>query len=207
MFTLYFAPHTCALATHIALRDAGAQFELRRVSFKANEQQSAGYLAINPKGRVPTLITPDGALTETPAMLAYIAQMFPKQGLAPLDNPFAFAKLQEFNCYLCSTLHVAHAHRMRGHRWADEASSFADMQRKVPKSVSACYDLIERELLAGPWVFGDDYSIADPYLFTLAQWMEADGVEPSRFPKVAAHRARVAALGNVQAAIGAELAD
>jgi glutathione S-transferase len=80
--------------------------------------------------------TPRGILTETPAPLAYIAQSLPEARLAPLDEPFAFAQLQAFNSYLCSTLHVAHAHRRRGHRWPDEPASFADMQRKVPRSVS-----------------------------------------------------------------------
>jgi glutathione S-transferase len=137
LFTLYYAPHTCALATHIASRDAAASYELKRIAFGKTEQQSAAYLTVNPKGRVPAMVTPRGILTETPAMLAFIAQSFPQAGLAPLDDPFAFAELQAFNSYLCSTLHVAHAHRMRGYCWADEAASFADMLRKVPKSVAA----------------------------------------------------------------------
>jgi glutathione S-transferase len=126
--------------------------------------------------------------------------------LAPPEDPYAFAELQSFNSYLCSTLHVAHAHRMRGHRWADDPSSFADMQRKVPKSVGACYDMIETRMLKGPWVMGSTYTIADPYLFTLAQWLEEDGVDPARIPKVMDHRARMAARPNVRKAIAEELA-
>jgi glutathione S-transferase len=137
-------------------------------------------------------------------MLAFIAQSFPEARLAPLDDPFAFAELQAFNGYLCSTLHVAHAHRMRGHRWADETASFADMQRKVPRSVGACYDLIETRMLRGPWAMGDAYTIADPYLFTLAQWLEDDGVDPARIPRVIEHRARVASRVNVKKAIAEE---
>ena len=206
MFTLYFAAHTCALASHIALRDAGAEFALSRIDFAKSEQQSQAFLKINPKARVPALVTPRGILTETPAMLAFIAQSFPKARLAPLDDAFAFAELQAFNSYLCATLHVAHAHRMRGYRWADEASSFADMQRKVPQSVGACFALIESEMFKGPWVMGEAYTIADPYLFTIAQWMEADGVDPTRYPKVHDHRTRMQARANVQAAIAAETA-
>src|SRR5215475_8655206 len=110
MFTFYFAPNTCALATHIALKDAGADYQLKRLDFSKAEQQSPDYLRINPKGRVPAMVTPRGILTETPAMLAFIAQSFPEARLAPLDDPFAFAQLQAFNSYLCATLHVAHAH-------------------------------------------------------------------------------------------------
>ena len=205
MLTLYYAPHTCALASHIALEEAGADYAAVRISFADEQQRSPAYLAINPKGRVPALVTGRGILTETPAMLGFIAQSFPQAGLMPLDDPFAFAKAQEFNAYLCATLHVAHSHRMRGHRWADDAAAIAAMQRKVPEAVGACFDLIERHMLAGPWVMGESYSVCDPYLFTIAQWMEADGVDPARFPKVAAHRSRVAARPATRRSIEAEL--
>jgi len=88
MFKLYFAPGTCALASHIALAEAGAAYTTVKLDFKANQQNSPEYLAINPKGRVPSLVTDRGVLTETPAMLAYIAQSFPLAKLAPLDDPF-----------------------------------------------------------------------------------------------------------------------
>lgn len=206
MLTLYYAPHTCSLATHIALEDAGADYELRRIDFRTTEQQSTGYLRINPKARVPALATSRGVLTETPAMLVFVAQSYPGAELAPLDDPFAFAELQSFNSYLCSTVHVAHAHRMRGHRWADEQSSFEDMKRKVPQSVGSCFALIEATLLKGPWVMGERYTIADPYLFTLAQWLEADGVDMSRLPRVIEHRARMAERPSVIKVIAQELA-
>ena len=206
MFTLYYTEHTCALASHIVLLDAGADFALKRVDFASVEQQSPAYLQVNPKGRVPALITPRGTLTETPAMLAFIAQSYPAAMLAPLDDPYAFAQVQSFNSYLCSTLHVAHAHRMRGYRWTDDPAAVIAMQKKVPQSVGASFDLIERDYLAGPWVMGETYTIADPYLFTLAQWLEADGVDPARIPRVMAHRARMAVRPNVRAAVAIELA-
>src|SRR6266702_5635838 len=188
MIKLYYAPDTCALASHIALEDAGAEYASVRIDFAREEQRSQNYLAINPKGRVPAMVTDRGILTETPAMLAFIAQSFPRADLAPLEDPFAFAQVQAFNSYLCSTVHVAHAHRMRGHRWADDEAAIAAMRRKVPQSVGACYELIEREMLNEPWVMGSAYTICDPYLFTLAQWMEADGVDPIRLPKLSDHR-------------------
>src|ERR1700738_5018907 len=94
MFKLYDAPGTCALASHIALQEAGATYTTERLDFKTNQQNSPEYLAINPKGRVPSLVTEAGILTETPAMLAFIAQSFPQAKLAPLDDYFAFAQVQ-----------------------------------------------------------------------------------------------------------------
>jgi glutathione S-transferase len=206
MMKLYYEAHTCALASHIALEDASAEYSIQRISFAAHEQRAPEYLAINPKGRVPALITERGILTETPAMLAFIAQSFPEARLAPLDDPFGFAEVQAFNSYLCATLHVAHAHRMRGTRWADDPAAIEAMKRKVPDSVGACYELIENKMLRGPWVMGDSYTICDPYLFTVAQWLEGDGIDPSRFPKVGNHRQRMAERPAVRKAVAEELA-
>jgi glutathione S-transferase len=206
MLQLYYAAHTCSLATHIALEEAGAKYATVPVSFAANEQRGAGYLAVNPKGRVPALVTDRGILTETPAMLAYVAQSFPAAALAPLDDPFAFAQIQAFNSYLCSTVHVAHAHRMRGHRWADDEAAFAAMKRFVPRSVSACFELIEKTMLVRPWVMGETYTICDAYLFTMAQWLEVDGVDLTTIPKVVEHRRRVSERPAVRRALAAELA-
>jgi glutathione S-transferase len=114
--------------------------------------------------------------------------------------------VQAFNSYLCSTVHVAHAHRMRGRRWADDPAAIAAMQRKVPQSVGECFALIERELLAGPWVMGDAYTICDPYLFTLSQWLEADGVDLAKLPRVSEHRARMAEQPVVRRVVAQELA-
>ena len=99
---------------------------------------------------MPALVTDRGVLTETPAILAFVAQSFPQAKLAPLADPFAFARVQAFNSYLCSTVHVAHAHRMRGYRWADDPAAIQAMRRKVPATVGECFELIEREMFAGP---------------------------------------------------------
>jgi len=205
MIKLYYAVNTCALASHVALAEAGAEYSTVRINFAANEQRSPEYLAINPKGRVPAMVTDRGILTETPAMLAFVAQSHPGAGLAPLDDPFAFAQVQAFNSYLCSTVHVAHAHRMRGSRWADDPAAIAEMQRKVPQSVGACFELIEHDMLKGPWVMGEAYTICDPYLFTLASWLEGDGVDLRRLPRVLAHRSRMSERPAVQKAIAEEL--
>jgi glutathione S-transferase len=193
MLTFYYAPNTCALASHIALETAGARYEAVRVSFARQEQRSPEYLRINPKGRVPALVTERGILTETPAILQYIAQSHPQAQLAPLDDAFEMARMNAFNSYLCSTVHVAHAHRGRAYRWADDAAAQEAMKQKVAQNVGDCFELIEREYFVGPWVLGDRYGVSDMYLFTLATWLEGDGVDPARFPKVAAHRERMRA--------------
>ena len=200
MLELYWAPNTISLASMIALNDAGAEHRLSRVDFAAEEQRGAAYTAINPKARVPTLVTPQGRLTETPAILAFIADTHPDARLAP-TGPFAFAQMQAFNCYLCATLHVAHAHRMRGHRWADDPAAWEAMKKKVPQSVGDCFAYVENHALAGPFVMGEHYTVADPYLYTVSRWMEADGLDPSRFPKVRAHREMMATRPSVQKAL------
>jgi glutathione S-transferase len=205
MLKLYYVPNTSALASHIALEEASADFETVRLDFSTEDQKKPAYLAINPAGRVPALVTDDGVITETPAILAFVAQSFPNARLAPLDDPFAFARVQAFNSYLCSTVHVAHAHRMRGYRWVDDPNAIEAMQRKVPEAVGACFQLIERQIAFGPWVMGDTYTICDPYLFTLAQWLEADGVDPARLPKISDHRRRMSERPSVKNALAAEL--
>ena len=180
----YFAPKTVSLASHIALEEASATYEPRPIDFANVQQRSQSYLAVNPKGRVPSLKTDRGIISETPAILMYIAQSFPEAKLAPLSDPYLFAKCQEFNSYLCSTVHVAHAHRVRGARWADDDSAIVAMQKKVQQNMQEYFELIEDKMFTGPWVLGDDYSICDAYLFTIVQWLAGDGVDVKQFQKI-----------------------
>jgi glutathione S-transferase len=203
MLRLYYAPGTCALATHIALEEAGAPYEAVKVDFGAQAQRGAEYLAVNAKGRVPALVTDAGTLTETPALLVYVAQQFPKAELAPAD-PFALAQIQEFNSYLCATVHVAHAHGRRGARWADDAAAHEAMTRKVTANMTECFALIESKFIKGAWVMGERYTIADPYLFTIAAWLESDGVDTGKLPRVLEHRRRMLSRPAVQKAVAAE---
>ncbi|MDA1100042.1 MAG: glutathione S-transferase family protein [Proteobacteria bacterium] len=206
MLTLYYAPHTCALASHIALEEAGADYNCVRVDFDGEEQKQPGYLAINPKARVPSLVTERGILTETPAILIYISQLYPAAKLAPLDDPFELARVQSFNAYLCATVHVAHAHRRRGHRWADDPAAIASMAAKVPQTVAECFRLIESQMFAGPFVMGDRCTVADFYLFTIARWLEGDSVDIAALPKIQAHRERLSRRPGVVKVLAEELA-
>ena len=206
MLKLFHAWGSCSLASLIALEEAGADYELVVMDTAAGHQRKPKYLAVNPKGRVPALVTERGVLTETPAILAYIAQRWPQAGLAPLDDPYAFAQAQAFNSYLCSTVHVAHAHRHRGYRWADSPEALAEMTRKTPETMTACFQLIEDEMLAGPWVLGEAYSVCDAYLFTLGGWLVRASVDIRQFPKVAAHADRVAARPAVRKVLARQAA-
>ena len=187
----YYAPKTISLASHIVLEEAGAKYDLHKVDFASREQRSADYLQVNPKGRVPALETDRGILTETPAILVYLAQSYPRAQLGPMDDFFAFAKLQEFNAWLASTVHVAHAHRVRGERWVDDDAAIAAMQAKVAENMRECFRLIEEQLFVGPWVLGEHYSVCDPYLFTIGLWLEGDGVDIGEFPRLAEHGTQV----------------
>ena len=198
MLELYYARRTCALASHIALEAAGADYKATALDFANAQQRSPEYLAVNPKGRVPALVTERGVLTETPAILLYVAQRFPQAALAPLDDPYELAVMQAVNSYLCSTVHVAHAHKGRGARWADDEAAHESMRRKVAQNMSDCFALIQRDMLRGPWVMGERFSVADPYLFTLTGWLPGDGVAIERFARVAEHHQRMQALPAVQ---------
>lgn len=198
MLTLFYTPNSCALASHLALELSGLQYEARKVDFANNEQRSAAYLKINPKGRVPALVTEHGVLTENPAILTYISQCAPEAQLAPLEDPFAFAQLQSFNSYLASTVHVAHAHRYRGYRWADLPEAIEAMKLKVPHNMRECFRLIDEELLKGPWVLGNKLSVCDLYLFTIGRWLPGDEVDIKEFPRVAEHAARLQDMPAVQ---------
>lgn len=206
MLTFYYVPHTCALATHIALEEAGADYTGLRMNFADEDQKQPDYLAINPKARVPSLVTERGILTETPAILIYLCQLYPAANMAPLDDPFALAQVQSFNAYLCSTVHVAHAHRMRGHRWTDDPDAQAAMRAFVPQSVGEGFQMIEDTMLQGPWVMGADCTVCDFYLFTLAQWLGGDGVDITTLPKIHDHFKHMAERPSVARALAQEFA-
>ncbi len=206
MLKLYYSPGSCARASLIALAESGGDYEISRVDFARNAQRDPDYLAINPKGRVPALATERGILTESVAILSFVAQRFPAARLAPLDDPFALAQMQAFNSYIASTVHVAHAHGRRAYRWSDDPAAHASMQQKVAQNMLECFQLIESSMLQGPWVMGEAYSVADAYLFTLSGWLEDDGVPLAKLPAIQAHHQRVAARPAVQRALAQEAA-
>ena len=188
MLKLYFAPGTIAGAVAITLNEAQVDHDLQRVNFADAEQRTADFLAVNPKGRVPALETPRGILTETSAILEFIAATNPSAKLVP-EDPFDAARMRSAMTYLASTMHVNHAHGMRGSRWADDPTSWEDMKQKVPHTMGESAAFVEEHVMEGPFVLGDTFSLADPYLFVVTTWLPGDGVDIGRYPKLEAfHR-------------------
>ena len=192
MLKLYYAPNACSLAPHIALNEAGAQYEAVAVDTRGGEQKSPAYLAVNPKARVPSLATDRGILTEVPVLLGFIARNFADAKLAPTDG-FDFFQMQSFNTYLASTIHITFAHIFRPERYADSDAAKADMRDKAPKSLFEQFRLVEDQLSDGrDWVHGGQYTVSDPYLYVFARWFERPGTgDIANLPRIKAHRARM----------------
>ncbi|WP_299203854.1 glutathione S-transferase family protein [uncultured Tateyamaria sp.] len=193
---LYYATGTISIAVAIALEEAGLDYDTHQLNFAAGDQQSPDYAKVNPKGRVPALDVDGTILTETGALLDYIAAQAP--ALLPADAIDA-AKARSVMYYLASTMHVNHAHKMRGHRWADQESSWQDMTAKVTETMTASAQFVEDECLTGPFVLGDQFTIADSYLFMVCSWLPGDGVDLAPFPRIRAFMEAMDARDSVKA--------
>ena len=185
MFTLYFASGSSSFAVHIALHEIGVPFEAKPMSFKNNDMRSPEYLALNPEGKVPTLIVDGRPLTEVAAILYYLAKRFPDAELLPRDDVEADAQALSWMSFAASTLHPARRHGL-------------DHAREV-------WEIAERRLGHG-WALGR-YSIADIHLFRL-YWRFANSLKPAPeiFPNLTAHYARMMARPAVQRTIEIETA-
>jgi glutathione S-transferase len=201
---LFYAGGSCALASHIALHEAGAEFEAVKVDLKAGEQKAPEYLAVNPKGRVPALVTRRGTLTENPAILHWIAVAFPNARLAPLGDPWAMAQVLSFNVFLGSSVHPAFAHLFRPGRYAHGEAAAEAMKAKVPEQLGEYFGVVEQQLERGPWVHGEAYTTSDCYLYVFARWLQKPELGPERFPRVRAHLERMQERPAVSRALEAE---
>ncbi|EPJ50831.1 MAG: glutathione S-transferase domain-containing protein [Osedax symbiont Rs2] len=195
----YYTPGTISLAVHIALEMSAADYQAIAIDFSTQEQRSDEFLALNPLGRVPALVTEDGVLTEAPAILNYLAAEYPQAQFATAQDNFLKAKIDSFNSYMCSTVHVAHAHLWRGGGWGDSSSAKDAMAQKVPENMTDCFNLIENSWLQGPWVQGEKFSSSDLYLFVVSRWLSGDSVDLLQFENVNAHQQKMLQLPEVQA--------
>ena len=193
MLTLYFAPGSSSMAAHIALHEVGAMFESKPMSFAKKDMQSPAYLAINPEGKVPTLLIDGRALTEVAGILYYLARTYPAAGLLPTNDVETEARAISWMSFIASTLHPARRHGV-------------DYTKKV-------YGIADARLGEKEWVLGR-YSIADIHLFRLYwRFTKALGFAPDAFPHLAAHHARMMARRavkrtcEIEAGIGYELPD
>jgi len=196
---LYYAPGACSLSTHIVLREAGFDPVLEKVNLRTKELASGGdYSAINPKGYVPAIELDSGELlTEGPAIVQYVADLVPEKRLAPPNGTFSRARLQEWLTFLGTELH-------KNFTPLFNPAASEDMRRAARDLLARRFPIVAAALDGKPYLLGDDYSVADAYLFTILGWTGLVGVDISAWPSLAAFTERVRTRPAVQAALKAE---
>lgn len=194
MLTLYYSPGACAMASHIALEEAGADYELVKIDIRKGEQRTPEYLAINPAGATPALVTDEGVLTENLVILGYVAQTHPEAKLADNESSFNFGRMQAFNGYLAASVHPAVKQALFAKPPLEGQAKAAALQAALAR-----YRLIEETLLKDPWAMGDAYTVADGYLSVFTRWgRQAGFLDRERFPRLNDHLDRVQARPAVQ---------
>jgi glutathione S-transferase len=195
---LYYSPGACALASHIALEESGTAFDLQTVDLRQGEQKTPEFLAINPAGSTPALVTDEGVLTENLVIMAWVARGAPH--LTPAPDSFAFAKMQSFNGFLGSSLHPAIGRVLFARPPLEGEARAAAVELAMSR-----YRLVEDAFFKGPWVMGENYTVADGYLYVFCRWVKAAGLlDADRFPKLNAHIAKMQERPAVQRALAAE---
>ncbi|NMO15401.1 glutathione transferase GstA [Pyxidicoccus fallax] len=197
---LFYSPGACSLSPHIVLQETGLPFEIVKVDIRAKKTEAgADYWAINPKGYVPAIQLDDGGLlTEGPAIVQYLADKAPEKKLAPANGTVERYRLQELLNYISTELHKSYSPLFN--------PAFPEEGKKIYKErLAQRYKLIEERLAAkGPFLMGEQFTVADAYLFTVTNWAGHVKVDLEPFPALRAYQARVAARPSVQAALKAE---
>jgi glutathione S-transferase len=202
----YYSPGACALASHIALEEAGAEFEPVRVALAKGEQNTPEYRRINPKGRVPALAVDDWIITENPAILRFVARSNPTAKLWP-EDPRAEAACAEWMAWMSCTVHAAYAHIRRAERYATGDEAIENVKAKGRESCREIWAAIDAKLAQGPWAAGEQYSVADGYLQVFWNWGKGPvlGYDMAKdFPNWTAHARRMAQRPAVQRAFARE---
>lgn len=204
--TLCFAPGSCSRVPLIALEEIGVPFETRLIAFMAQEHRSADYLAINPSGKVPVLITANGAVTQNPAILWYLARTFPEAGLLPAAETMQqeaqyLGRLMRFS----SDIHPLVTRFVMPHFFCDVLDAHADIRTKAGDALAGQLSGIEAQLAQTNWLLGDDiWSILDAYLFWVWLRITGAGFDGSAFPSIARHHAAMHQRPSVQRALARE---
>jgi glutathione S-transferase len=196
---LYFAPGACSLASHIALRESGLPFDLRKTDTKTKKlEDGSDYFAVNSKGAVPALRLDDGqVLTEGPAILQYIADQKPDSRLAPKAGTFERYRLLEWLNYITSEIHKTFSPLF------NPAANDA-VKAYATQMLEKKFDWLNQQLTGKQYLTGDQFTIADAYLFVVANWSNFVGIDLGRWPALKAFQDRVAARPKVQEALAAE---
>ncbi len=195
---LYYSPGTCSLSPLIALHEAGIAVELVKVDLKTRTTASGDdYLAINPKGYVPALQLNNGeVLTEGPAILQYVADLAPASNLAPANGTLARVRLQETLNFISSEIH-------KGFSPLFNPAAPAEWKTLVRENLGKRFDYLSRRLEKSPYLQGQQFSIADGYLFTVLGWCQWVEIDLARWPVLTAYCANIAERPKVQAALAA----
>ncbi len=196
---LYYSPGACSLSPHIVAREAGIDLELVKVDLKTKTVTKEGdYFTINPKGYVPALALDNGeVLTEGPAVVQYLADLKPASGLAPPCGSFERYRLHETLGYINSELHKSYSPLFNPATSAEVRSERLAYLRKR-------YGVLDRQLAGRTFLFGERFSVADAYLFTVTNWAPAVKLELDEYPNIVAFQQRVAARPAVQTALREE---
>ncbi|WGL15407.1 glutathione transferase GstA [Microbulbifer bruguierae] len=191
---LYYAPGACSLSPHIVACEAGIDLELCRVNLKTKETETGGdYTEINPKGYVPALQLEGGeVLTEGPAIVQFLAEQMPTAKLAPEYGTLAHYRVLEWLNFISTEIHKSFVPLF----W----DGSGDEKEKARKQVSRCFQFVE-DRMASDYLTGDDFCIADAYLFTVYSWCDNAGVDTGGWPKLKAFAERMAARPGVQKAM------
>ena len=195
---LYFSPGACSLSPHIVALEAGIPVSLERVDRQKKTPDGSDYMAINPKGYVPALALDDGeVLTEGPAIVQYIADLKPEAGLAPANGTMARYRLQEMLGYINSELHKTYSPLFSPGTTPEQRDERVSYLKKR-------YAVLDKALAGKKHIFGDDFTVADAYLFTVTTWAAHVKLDLSELPNLVAFQERVAQRPAVQAAMKAE---
>jgi glutathione S-transferase len=195
---LYYAPGACSLSPHIVAAELGLDLELEKVDLGAHIAHGADFFAINPKGYVPALQMENGEiLTEGPAIVQYLADTKPASGLAPANGTVERYRLQEMLGYINSEIHKTYSTLFN-------SKTTPEVRQEKAEYLAKRYALIEKQLAGRDYLFGNRFTVADAYLFTVTSWAHHVKVDLSAFPNLLAFQKRVAARPAVQAAMKAE---
>jgi glutathione S-transferase len=196
---LYFAPGACSLSPHIVAQELGIPLTLVKVDTATKKLADGGdFWAINPKGYVPALQLDNGeVLTEGPAIVQYLADQKPEAKLVPPNNTIERYRVQEMLGYVNSELHKTYSPLFSPKTSPELRKDREDYLRKR-------YGLLDQRLAKGPYLFGEQFTVADAYLFTVTNWAKFVKLDLSEFPNLLAFQGRVAARPGVQAALTAE---
>lgn len=203
MLKLFYSPGACSLVSHIALEEAGADYEAMRLNLAAGDQRKQDYLAINPHARVPALVTDDGTITENVAILNYIADAFGTEGSVPRGDAFATAKCNELLGWFASSVHIAFAEVFRPGRFVTEDSLHDAVKQGGQAALEGYFDEIDGRCGDG-WVTGEQFTAADSYLAVFFRWASRMDIDMSRYPRWGALVGRVVERPAVQRALESE---